>query len=113
VEWTSSLSVYGTDAQKIWALGKEHPHWKEKLHPRLPYIQAEVIWATRFELARTIEDVLARRTRALFLDASASIEAAPVVARLMASELKKDQSWEKEQVLSFGKVAALYNGLAT
>jgi len=113
VEWTDPLSVYGTDAQKIWALGKEHPHWKEKLHPRLPYIQAEVIWATRFELARTIEDVLARRTRALFLDASASIEAAPVVARLMASELKKDESWEKEQVLSFGKVAALYNGLAT
>ena len=78
------------------------------LDSRLPYIGAEVIWATRFEMARTIEDVLARRTRALFLDARAAVAMAPAVARLMAGELKKEEDWEKEQVLSFLEVAKNY-----
>jgi glycerol-3-phosphate dehydrogenase len=108
VEWTDSLFVYGSDAHLVKALAKESPGWKEKLDPRLPYMAAEVIWATRYEMARTIEDVLARRTRALFLDARAAIDMAPMTARLMASELVKDEKWEKEQVLSFLSVAKNY-----
>ncbi len=90
------------------ALVKENTAWKEALDPRLPYIGAEVIWATRYEMARTIEDVLARRTRVLFLDARAAMDMAPAVARLMAEELKRDAVWEKEQIVSFLAVAKNY-----
>ena len=95
------------------ALTRENPAWKETLDPRLPYIGAEVIWATRYEMARRIEDVLARSTRALFLDARAAMDMAPAVAHLMAEELKKDENWEKEQIVSFNSVAKNYilNGL--
>ncbi len=62
----------------------------------------------RNEMARTVEDVLARRTRALFLDARAAMDMAPAVARLMAAELKKDAAWEKEQLVSFLNVAKYY-----
>jgi glycerol-3-phosphate dehydrogenase len=108
VEWTNSFFVYGSDALDVKALSKENPSWKEVLDPRLPYIAAEVIWSTRFEMARTIEDVLARRTRALFLDARAAIDMASKVANLMAKELNKNEDWEKEQVLSFLSVAKNY-----
>jgi glycerol-3-phosphate dehydrogenase len=108
VEWTDSFFVYGNDANAVKALTKENITWKEILNPRLPYIGAEVIWATRCEMARTIEDVLARRTRALFLDARAAMDMAPAVARLMSWELKKDGDWEKEQIVSFLKVAKNY-----
>jgi len=59
-------------------------------------------------MARTIEDVLARRTRALFLDARAAMDMAPAVARLMAGELKKEEDWEKEKMLSSFQVAKNY-----
>ena len=108
VEWTDPFFVYGSDATAVKALVKENMSWKEVLDSRLPYIGAEVVWATRFEMARTIEDVLARRTRALFLDARAAMDMAPAVARLMAIELKKEEDWEKEQVLSFLQVAKNY-----
>lgn len=107
-EWSDPLFVYGSDAIFIKTIAKENPVWKERLDPRLPYIAAEVIWATRNEMARTVEDVLARRTRALFLDARAAMDMAPAVARLMAAELMKDDKWEKEQVLSFLTVAKNY-----
>ena len=108
VEWTDPFFVYGSDAAAVKALAKENPAWKEILNPRLPYIAAEVVWATRHEMARCIEDVLSRRTRALFLDARAAIAMAPAVAHLMAKELMKDADWEKEQVLSFLQVAKNY-----
>src|SRR5450432_377218 len=108
VEWTDPFFVYGSDAAAVKALAKENPAWKEILNPRLPYIAAEVVWATRHEMARRIEDVLSRRTRALFLDARAAIAMAPAVAHLMAKELMKDADWEKEQVLSFLQVAKNY-----
>jgi glycerol-3-phosphate dehydrogenase len=108
VEWTDPFFVYGSDANAVKTLAKEQAVWKEILDPRLTYIGAEVIWATRCEMARTIEDVLARRTRALFLDARAAMDMAPVVASLMAGELKKDRDWEKEQVVSFLRVAKNY-----
>lgn len=78
------------------------------LHPRLPYASSDVIRAVRFEMARTVEDVLARRTRALFLDARAAEEAAPEVARLMRGELNQSPEWEAEQVTAFRSLAARY-----
>jgi glycerol-3-phosphate dehydrogenase len=108
VEWTDSFFVYGSEAVEVKALIKENADWKEVLDQRLPYIAAEVIWATRYEMARTIEDTLARRTRALFLDARAAIDMAAKVAKLMAEELKRNEDWEKKQVLSFLSVAKNY-----
>ena len=108
VDWSDPFFVYGSDALSVKALTKENPAWKEILDPRLPYIAAEIIWATRYEMARRIEDVLARRTRALFLDARAAMSMAPAVAHLMARELNKDESWEKEQILSFLEIAKNY-----
>ncbi len=76
------LSVYGTEAEKIKAIQVEMQNW-ELIHPRLPYYQAEVMYQIRHEQAKTVEDVLARRTRARFLDAEAAREAEKIVAKLM------------------------------
>jgi glycerol-3-phosphate dehydrogenase len=103
-----SLSFYGSDAREIEQLVKENPELGEKLHKDLPFCKAEVIWAARSELARTVEDFLARRVRALFLNASAALEMAPEVAQLMAQELKKDDSWVKEQLQQFKALANQY-----
>ncbi len=100
--------VYGTDLAKIKKLAQEDPGLAQPLHPRLPYLAAEVVWAARMEMARTLEDVLARRTRALFLDARAAIEAAPLAAHLLARELKRDAAWEQDQVQQFTKQAEGY-----
>lgn len=102
------LSVYGSDVAGIRALAAENPEWQRPLHPALPYLAAEVVWAARHEAARTVEDVLSRRTRALFLDARASIEAAPVVAALLAAELRKDPAWHEDQVARFHGLADGY-----
>jgi glycerol-3-phosphate dehydrogenase len=103
-----SLRVYGADASPIQEIARDEPALAEKLHPDLPYIGAEVVWAVRAEMARTVEDVLARRTRALLLGARASIEAAPRVAELMARGLKRDGDWQKQTVQEFKKVAQGY-----
>ncbi len=102
------LAVYGSDASRLRELIAERPEWSAPLHPDLPYQCGEVVWAVRYEMARTVEDVLARRTRALFLKARASMEAAAKAAGLMASELGQDASWEQRQVESFHKVAEGY-----
>jgi glycerol-3-phosphate dehydrogenase len=80
----------------------------QPLHPELPFRRSEVIWAARHEMATCVEDVLARRTRSLFLDAKASLEAAPITARLLARELGKDADWEHEQLEKYGRVAEEY-----
>ncbi len=100
--------IYGTDAPRLHEWVADHPEWIAPLHPRLPYREVEVIWSVRQEMARTVEDVLARRTRALFLDARASIEIAPRVAAILRDELKRDASWEREQVASFITLARHY-----
>jgi glycerol-3-phosphate dehydrogenase len=102
------LAVYGSDALHIQDLVHGEPTLAERLHPALPYCGAEVVWAARFEMARTVEDVLARRTRALFLDAQAAIEMAPRTASLLARELGRDETWQCAQVASFRKLAAGY-----
>jgi glycerol-3-phosphate dehydrogenase len=106
----SNLRIYGSDAKTIEELTRTHTAWGALLHPRLPYLAAEVIWATRNEMAVTVEDILARRTRALFLDAAAAVECAPVVARLMANELNQSGEWEQQQVVLFHRLAEGYLG---
>jgi glycerol-3-phosphate dehydrogenase len=103
-----SLEVYGSDAEKIRALAAGSPALAAQLHPALPYIAAEVVWAVREEMARTVEDVLARRTRALFLNANAAISMAEPVARLLATELGRDKAWVAEQVKQFTELAQQY-----
>jgi glycerol-3-phosphate dehydrogenase len=108
VDWEDYLYVYGSDRNKVLDLINENPEWGNKLHPHYDFLQAEVIWAVRNEMARTIEDVLARRLRLLFLDAKAAKETASVTAKLMASELGKDAKWREEQILSFHTLARNY-----
>jgi glycerol-3-phosphate dehydrogenase len=67
-----------------------------------------VLWAARAEMARTVEDVLARRTRALFLNARAAMAMAPETARLLARELGRDEAWQRQQVAGFRKLAEGY-----
>ncbi len=103
------LKVYGSDAGAIRRLIDEEPELAKQLHSDLPQVAAEVVWAARDEMARTVEDVLARRTRALFLNADAAIEMAAEVARLLAQEWNKDQSWVQDEVARFTKLAEQYS----
>jgi glycerol-3-phosphate dehydrogenase len=102
------LSFYGADAPAIQEIAKSDPELAKPLVKDLPYVGAEVIWATRNEMARTVEDVLARRTRALFLNSRAALAAAPAVASLMARELGLDEAWQQRQLSAFRQVAAHY-----
>ncbi|HEY0458472.1 MAG TPA: glycerol-3-phosphate dehydrogenase/oxidase [Pyrinomonadaceae bacterium] len=110
VEDTGDLNIYGTDAAEIVKLIAENPDFGEKLHADLPYRKAEIVWAVRNEMAETIEDVLARRTRALFLNARAAIAVAPQVAEIMAEESGKESAeiWIQEQIQIFGETAQHY-----
>ena len=100
------FSTYGSYRKQVLALAKGR--MAAPLHPRLPYIRAEVIWSVRKEMARTVEDVLSRRTRSLLLDSKAAIEIAPKVASLMAKELQRNPSWEKKQCAEFLEIAKHY-----
>ncbi len=99
---------HGSEAGELAALVAGRPEWGEPIHPTLPDRKVEVVWSARHEQARTVEDILARRTRSLFLDARASIAAAPAVAALLAAELGRDPAWERAQVESFRALAAGY-----
>jgi glycerol-3-phosphate dehydrogenase len=102
------FGVYGSDAAALTEVLAERPGWDEPLHPNLPYRVGEVAWAARHELARTVEDVLARRTRALLLDARASQEMAPKVAEVLAAELGFDKAWRQSQVEEYRELANGY-----
>lgn len=112
--WTSqtipeeNLRVYGADAKSVAELAAKDQSLTELIHPELPYIAAEVVWAVRYEMARNVEDVLSRRTRGLLLGARAAIEAAPKVAKLIARELGKDEAWEAKSVADFQALAKGY-----
>ena len=102
-----SLQVYGADAEAIRTLA-EDPALAAQLHPELPYIAAEVVWAARAEMARTVEDVLARHTRALFLNARAATAMAEPAAWLLAAELGRDEAWVAAQLKEFCALAEQY-----
>ena len=96
-------SAYGSDLKLIQKL-----HLNKKLVPDLPYTYGHVKWAIDHEMARTVEDVLARRTRILLLDAHAAIAIAPSIARFMAKEMGQTKKWKKTQVAQFSKLAKQY-----
>ncbi len=108
-DFEAPLYYYGTDRPLIeeTILAKD-ARFKEKLHPRLPYLKGEVLWAVRHEMALNVEDILARRTRALFLDARASMEMAPVVAQIMADELGYSRKWIDRQTKAYQELAEGY-----
>ncbi len=99
------LYYYGSDAVAIRNLSNGN---EETLSESLSIIKAQVLWAVRTEMAHTVEDVLARRTRALFLDAEEAVRVAPKVAAIMATEMGKDKQWEEQQVRSFQDLAKTY-----
>jgi glycerol-3-phosphate dehydrogenase len=102
------LSVYGSDAAALQALGVVEPDLARPLDDALPCTGAEVAWAARVEMARTVEDVLARRCRALFLNARAAARMAPAAAAILARELGRDEAWAQAQVDEFTRLAAQY-----
>jgi len=101
-----TLRVYGSDAAGVQRLSAGNASLGKPLDPRLPYTGAHVVYGVRAEMARTVEDVLARRTRALFLDADAARASAPRVAALIAAELGRDATWITNQTRRFEALAA-------
>jgi glycerol-3-phosphate dehydrogenase len=108
IAWEDPLRQYGAERGKVEALIASGAAWAQPLHPRLPYLLGQVAWAAREEMARTLEDVLSRRTRSLLLDARASVEAAPAVAQVLARELGRGEGWIKGQVEEYARLAAGY-----
>ena len=103
-----TLQRYGSDAPAVKALAASSKQLETRLHPELPYIAAEVVWSVRTEMAQTVEDVLARRLRALFLNAEAAIAMAPAVAGLMAEELGWSSDRAESDLGRFLAVARRY-----
>lgn len=102
------LAPYGSNADSLKRRIEAQPELGELLHARLPYLMVQVDWAVEHEMARTVEDVLARRTRALLLDAQAAIEAAPRVAERMSQLLQRDSTWCEHQMSGFRELAEGY-----
>jgi len=102
------LKIYGQGSSEIVMMMTNNPDLANIIDSRLPYTRAEIIWICRNEMPFTLEDLLARRTRALFLNASASLDIAPEAARLMAAELGFDISWQEEQLRSYNKLVKSY-----
>lgn len=102
------MNIYGNDRKGIEDLCIKHPELKQKLHPDFPYIEAEVTWFVKNEMAETIEDILSRRLRILFIDATAAIQMSPKIASILAKELKEDKKWEENQIELFNKLASGY-----
>ena len=108
VDWSDHQHIYGVDKLHLSRLILEKPELAEKLHKRLPFTKVEVVWAVRNEMARNVDDVLARRVRALYLDARASIEMAEEVAKIIAAELNYDSKWVESEVKEFTELAEGY-----
>ena len=108
VDWNDPWYFYGSDAAAIRQMITEQPGLQEMLSSSLHTRKAQVVWAVRYEMACNIEDFLARRTRALFLDAREALRIAPVVAAIMAQELQQDSDWEQQQLESFTALAKSY-----
>lgn len=113
--WTSQLDapdewsrVYGLDISALQEMIALSPELGRRLQADLPFRRVEVLWAAKYEMARSIEDVLARRTRALFLDARAALAAAPETARLLAQALGRNEQWQQQQVKAFQEVGQNY-----
>jgi glycerol-3-phosphate dehydrogenase len=104
----SHLSIYGADAGAIKKIMEQDNSLAEKIHPVYPYTKAEIKWVVENEMAMTVEDILARRIRLLFLDAKAAMEAAPGVADYLAVLLNLTPEEKEAQLNHFNKLAAGY-----
>ena len=102
------LASYGAAAPALEAIMRAEPELAAPVHAQLPIRGGQIAWAARYEMARTVEDCLSRRTRALILDARAAVEAAPKVAAILAAELGRDEAWAADQVAGFERLAAGY-----
>ncbi len=102
------LSIYGSDGAALQRLLEEDSAYREPLDSELPYMVGEAIWAVRHEMARSVEDVLARRLRALMLNAQAALRSAPRVAEILAAELGHDPAWVLAEIDRFQTVAQGY-----
>lgn len=102
------LYIYGSDIPEIIKLQENNPELKEKVHPDHEFTMAEVLWAIEHEMARTVDDILARRVRLLFLDARAAIQSSEKVARLLAKELGHNEAWVNKEILNFKKIAKVF-----
>lgn len=104
-DWTDPMHVYGTDIEKIKQLD---PKGNERLSDKIHLTPNQIIWGIRQEMAVTVEDILARRTRLLFLDVEECIRLAKPVAEIMAKELGKDKKWVQEEVKQLKELATTY-----
>jgi glycerol-3-phosphate dehydrogenase len=102
------LAAYGADAMEIEALARSEPEWDEPFHPELELTPAEVVWAVREEMAVRLEDVLSRRSRALLLNAAATVDIAEQVAEIVAEETGRDEAWKAREVRDFVALADGY-----
>ncbi len=105
----ASRSYYGSDLHQIQKLEKDKPTLATKLHPSLDIRGSDIVWAVDMEMARTVEDVLSRRTRSLFLDSRAALEIARKTAEVMSEHLGRDQAWIERQVVSFQETASHFS----
>jgi glycerol-3-phosphate dehydrogenase len=92
---------YGSDATTVLAIAESDPSLAELLVPGLPYLRAEAIFAVRYEMATTVDDILSRRTRARLETRDVSAEAAVAVAALIAPELGWDDAEQARQVADY------------
>jgi len=102
------LNIYGDKYFEIEKLIYDHPKLGIPIDPRFPYTRAEIIWICRNEMPLTIEDMLARRTRALFQNARASSEIAVEIAAIMAKELGYDTKWQEDQIELYNQFVKNY-----
>jgi glycerol-3-phosphate dehydrogenase len=107
-DFSSTGYYYGSDMPALRDIMSADISLSKPLNNALPYTGADIVWAVRNEYCMTVEDALSRRTRALLLDAAAAIEMAPVVADLMAKEMKLPETWQEDQVKKFGALAQQY-----
>jgi glycerol-3-phosphate dehydrogenase len=105
---SGDLSSYGSDAPALRELIESDPAHALPIVAGYPFLAGQVVWAARYEMSRTVEDVLARRIRLLSLDVCAAVAAAPAVAEILARELGRDAHWRDEQVREFREMAAGY-----
>jgi glycerol-3-phosphate dehydrogenase len=108
MNWDDPWYFYGSDVPHLKRLAAVQPELQEELSREYHIIRAQVVWAVREEMARNVEDFLARRTRLLFLDAGEALRIAPAVARIMAEELRRDEHWVAAQISSFAEETKAY-----
>ena len=105
---TKDLPLHGLDLEGKAELVAQDRSLGLPIVEGYPLKPVDVIWAARFQMARTVEDVLARRDRLLFLRARDAIEAAPTVALILAKELEKGDEWIDQQLIEFRSLAMNY-----